>query len=240
MGYVELTLEHSHFLFDEADKHNCDTRIFDPEYVVAHLQSSTISSHGRGHVLVFSHRGKTLALRQYRRGGWIQHVSADRYLWRGLRQTRGWKEFYLLAQMKRLGLPCPSPYACQAQRSGMAYSASLITELIPHTSTLAQTLQRHELPASMWHKVGKTIRRFHDEGFFHADLNAHNILIDDNDSAFLIDFDRGEKKRPARRWQFANLHRLQRSIKKCWMQADVFYFSPTSWNDLTDGYLNKN
>jgi 3-deoxy-D-manno-octulosonic acid kinase len=61
--------------------------------------------------------------------------------------------------------------------------------------------------------VGAEIARFHAHGVYHADLNAHNILLTDA-SVWLIDFDRGELRHPARAWQQANLARLKRSLLK--------------------------
>ena len=57
------------------------------------------------------------------------------------------------------------------------------------------------------------IRRFHNEGLDHVDLNARNILIDDRDMPWLIDLDRCRLRDPGR-WQTGNLARLERSLEK--------------------------
>ena len=61
--------------------------------------------------------------------------------------------------------------------------------------------------------VAKRVARFHREGVWHADLNAHNILIAP-DGLYLIDFDRGRLRTLAEGWRLANLQRLRRSLIK--------------------------
>ena len=56
--------------------------------------------------------------------------------------------------------------------------------------------------------VGSVIGRFHRAGVWHADLNAHNVLVAP-DGVYLIDFDRGRLRVPAVAWQQANLQRLR-------------------------------
>jgi 3-deoxy-D-manno-octulosonic acid kinase len=57
------------------------------------------------------------------------------------------------------------------------------------------------------------IKRFHQAGLDHVDLNARNILVDPHGKPWLIDLDRC-RLRAAGKWQEANLSRLARSIQK--------------------------
>jgi 3-deoxy-D-manno-octulosonic acid kinase len=57
------------------------------------------------------------------------------------------------------------------------------------------------------------IKRFHQAGLDHVDLNARNILIDPHDKPWLIDLDRCRLRSPGK-WQKENLARLQRSLMK--------------------------
>ena len=72
-----------------------------------------------------------------------------------------------------------------------------------------------------WEETGRLIARFHREGLEHADLNAHNILLDGNGRGWLIDFDRGRMRIPATGWREANLRRLLRSLLKLRGQRSV-------------------
>jgi 3-deoxy-D-manno-octulosonic acid kinase len=109
----------------------------------------------------------------------------------------------------------------------------LLTVAVPGARTLTERLA-DGLPAAAWSAVGATIRRFHDAGFCHADLNAHNILLDDTFRVTLIDFDRGTR-RAAGRWRAANLARLQRSLRKV-SAAEPEAFSADHWAALLAGY----
>jgi 3-deoxy-D-manno-octulosonic acid kinase len=66
----------------------------------------------------------------------------------------------------------------------------------------------------VWSRIGDTLGRFHREGVFHADLNAHNVLLDADEAVWLIDFDRGALRASGTEWKRANLSRLFRSLQK--------------------------
>ena len=80
------------------------------------------------------------------------------------------------------------------------------------------------------------IRRFHDHGVWHADLNANNVLIDNENRLYLIDFDRGRLRQAAPQWQQANLDRLKRSLLKLQSKTESFYFAESDWQTLLGGY----
>jgi 3-deoxy-D-manno-octulosonic acid kinase len=77
--------------------------------------------------------------------------------------------------------------------------------------------------------VGAAIAGLHRAGVDHADLNAHNILIDAKGTVSIIDFDRGRVRAPGT-WAARNLLRLRRSLVK------IGHFSEESWGRLTAGY----
>ena len=152
-------------------------------------------------------------LRHYRRGGLAARVSERRYLWLGQSRVRALREFRLLAQLRALGLPVPAPLLAGWWRRGLAYRAAILVERIASVCSLASWLPE-AVEAAPWDTVGAMLARFHRAGLDHADLNAHNILVDAGGAAWLIDFDRGRLRAPAPAWQQANLARLQRSLAK--------------------------
>ena len=85
-----------------------------------------------------------------------------------------------------------------------------------------------------WISIGRCIRRFHDLGVCHADLNAHNILLSE-DSVYLIDFDRCQL-RGGGLWRDANLVRLRRSLEKVAWGLPPERFGEADWHGLLDGY----
>ncbi len=168
---------------------------------------------GRGGVNIIDTPAGEAVLRHYRRGGMVARLFGDRYLFTGGRRTRSAREFRLLAELGRRGLPVPAPIASRYVRHGLRYSADLITARIPHAATLAERLADGAFNADLAGRVGAMIARFHRVGAWHADLNAHNVLVSGAD-LYLIDFDRGRLRSPATHWQRANLARLKRSLVK--------------------------
>jgi tRNA A-37 threonylcarbamoyl transferase component Bud32 len=65
-----------------------------------------------------------------------------------------------------------------------------------------------------WATVGAAIGRCHRERAHHADLNANNILLDREQQAWLIDWDRGHIEASRGAWMRRVLERLQRSLLK--------------------------
>lgn len=188
---------------------------------------------GRGNTWIVAGGNDEWVLRHYRRGGVVRHFNQDLYLWRGLENTRPWREWRLLSYLYMKGLPVPQPVAAQVVRYGLAYSGDLITRLIPDTHSLATRLRDSDIESLPWEDVGISIRRFHAAGVYHADLNAHNILIDSHDQIYLVDFDRGEQRAPGVQWQEANLGRLLRSLRKLAIPSVAEGYA---WSKLLNGY----
>lgn len=175
-------------------------------------------------------------LRHYHRGGMVANLLGDHYLWTGRENTRCFAEFRLLARMRDMGLPVPEPVAARYCRHGMHYSADLITRRIDDARTLAQCLHADSMDADMAHQCGELVARFHRNGVWHADLNAHNLLVTP-DAMFMIDFDRGRLRQPARAWREANLARLRRSLTKLGASnGDEEIFEKHLWTPLMQGY----
>lgn len=191
---------------------------------------------GRGAACMFLHEGREYVLRHYRRGGWIARLSADRYWWSGLERTRPWREWHLLADLHGQGLPVPRPAAARVQRSGRGYRADLVMERIAGAQPLADLLAQAPLSADRWIAIGATIRRLHEAGVCHADLNARNILLVADGDVFIIDFDKAERRPLHGSWREGNLMRLHRSLDKLRAAGAVIHYDPADWDRLLSGY----
>lgn len=195
-----------------------------------------MQSGGRGGVAVIATPAGECVLRHYRRGGLVASVMGDRYLWTGAERSRPFMEFRLLADIARLGLPGPAVVAARYERHGFFYSADLITRRIADAQTLAQCLAQGRVDVGLAEAVGTVIGRFHRAGVWHADLNAHNVLVAP-DGVYLIDFDRGRLRVPAVAWQQANLQRLLRSLVKLGAASvGDAAFDRDLWQPLLAGY----
>ena len=191
---------------------------------------------GRGTTFFVQHQGRDFVLRHYQRGGLIAKISKEKYFWLGLRFSRPWQEWKLLEKMLSKGLPVPIPAAIQIQRKGLLYLADIMMHRIPHSRTLMNILMTEDLAEGHWIAMGSVIRRFHEEGIYHADLNANNILLDDGGRCYLIDFDKCGTRKPNLKWQKENLLRLKRSLNKTMKNEDTFHFADVNWRSLLRGY----
>lgn len=213
-------------LYDDTLLSHADAALFTPP-----TGTPAVGGRGAAWIMPAGDGDGEWVLRHYRRGGLPAKLVSDLYLWPGLELTRPWREWHLLAELHSLGLPVPRPVAAQATRHGIGYRGDLITRRIPGAQSLAELLARGA--SAPWHETGACIRRFHAAGVWHADLNAHNILADHDGAVWLLDFDRGERRRPAAGWQQANLERLARSLRK--LQVPETILQP-GWAELLDGY----
>lgn len=196
---------------------------------------------GRGATIRFDADGRTLVLRRYRRGGMVRRLG-DRYLRLGLRRSRPWRELELLVVMHSRGLPVPKPVAAWIEpvASWSPFCrALLLTEYLPDTRTLAEVLRTGPLAGPDWIRIGALIARFHGAGVDHADLNAHNVLLDDAGRVYLIDFDRGRLRPPGGGWRERNLARLRRSLDKLAGREAAFAFAEADWQALLRGYRGE-
>lgn len=169
---------------------------------------------GRGGVFVVATPVGPAVLRHYRRGGSVARLLGDRYLWTRQASVRSVVEYRLLKQLFKAGLPVPEPLGGRWQRDGLYYRADLLTRQVPGGRPLSADLEASLSDMDLAGRIGECIGRFHALGVFHADLNAHNILLDETGSIALIDLDRGAILPPRTAWQQANLRRLHRSLAK--------------------------
>ncbi len=224
-------------LYDVSRAGNADGRWLDRDFWQAR-GTVTATTAGRGGASFIAADGRSMVLRHYRRGGLAARVSADRYWWRGASETRSFVEWHLLYLMRRRGLPVPEPVAARYLLQGRSYSADLLMQRITGTSSLAERLAEAPLSISLWVATGRCLRRFHAAGVCHADLNAHNILLDATDQVWVVDFDRARLRAPGL-WTDANLARLYRSLQKVTAPLPAERFSEADWSSLLDGYFDE-
>ena len=206
-------------------------------YRLKSLNSGATS--GRGGVYSYHYSGRKLVLRHYFRGGYIAKFTKDSYLWQGLQQARSISELSLLTNLYKLELPVPIPIAARVEKHGLTYCADIITELIPDSQPLSIILRQHTLVRDVWRDIGHVIKMLHKNFCNHADLNAHNILIDDTNKIHLIDFDKSKIEKNPGTWSDNNLARLERSFIKLKKSEGNFYYTKNDFTELLEGYKNS-
>lgn len=230
----EAAIDGGRMLYDTQRTSNFSTEFFEPDYWRRH-DAIEGTARGRGTAWFVRSGDSSFVLRHYRRGGLMAKVSKDTYWFTSESETRSFAEWYLTYHLFRAGLPVPAPIAARYQRRGMFYRADLITQRIENSESLAARLAQGPLSLSQWIAIGRTLRRFHDAGVHHADLNAYNVQVDADDRVFLLDFDRGELRSPGP-WQRANLARLRRSLDKLKRMDESLHFDERDWARLVAGY----
>jgi len=164
-------------------------------------------------------------VRHYRRGGLFQHLLRDWYLG----EARFRREVSVTEHARLKGVPTVEVLALRTERvvPGV-YRADLMTREIEKALDLDAFLKRarkqgrpgfeKEMAFSL-PLVAGVVRKMHDTGLFHADLNLKNLLLRGDASTrecFVIDLDKA-RFLPApldRRRRLKNLLRLYRSLEK--------------------------
>lgn len=219
---------------------------FDPELVEGdprhyfdihywHQQAAvTGSAKGRGTTFFLRGPKMEMALRHYYRGGLFGKLVKDQYWFTGWETTRCGAELTLLAYLRAKKLPVPRPVAARAVKSGRTYRADILVEKVPGARDLVAILCEHALLAHDYRAIGRLVRRLHDAGVCHTDLNIHNILRDKKGKLWLIDFDKCQQ-RDGEQWKEDNLARLHRSFKKEKEKRQI-HWQPEDWAAVLKGY----
>lgn len=192
------------------------------------------SATGRGTTWFVQLQQTQAALRHYRRGGLFGKLVADSYWFTSWEKTRSYQEFMLLNKLRAAGVNVPRPIAARVQKHGLIYKADLLSEKIANARDLVSILQESPISAELYQKIGREIRKMHDAQVNHTDLNIHNILIDDQENVWIIDFDKCYLD-VNRACQASNLERLKRSFIKEVAKRAVKW-SELDWQLLMQGY----
>lgn len=222
-----------------------DPIVFDAEALEQRGLITGIASAGRGGTVFFELDGHPLVLREFRRGGMVRHISTRYYVQSGLERSRAMREYALLIELESLQLPAPVVFAARRTRQGLLESGELVTQRLPGHTLVEKLLEvegaydasAHEQDASINAiavAVGQCIARFHAAGVEHADLNAHNILIDESSNTVsLLDFDGGRRHSgksvsASTLWAARNMARLARSFEREGLHS-VFPILERAW-----------
>ncbi|MDV6315805.1 3-deoxy-D-manno-octulosonic acid kinase [Idiomarina sp. HP20-50] len=195
------------------------------------------NSTGRATVWFIQQGDLGLLLRHYYRGGLVGKVNKDRFLREPADKSRAIHEFDLLLKLRGLGLPVPRPVAARMEKTAaFSYKADILVEVIPGAVDVYRLLREKQLSAELWQKLGSVIKELHDTGVYHSDLNCHNLMLDDKDKAWIVDFDKCDF-RESGDWKEANIQRLLRSLRKEKEKNETFYWKESrDWPELLTGY----
>ena len=234
-----LRVEDRHILYDY--KYPITIEWFDPSKLSQIAELSGESERGRKKSIFFKIDGQEYMLKHYHRGGMAAHFLKDYYFYMGHRRVHVFREWRLLHQLQRWHLPVPTPCAASYTFRLVFYTADMILGSCRPARPVSSLLCEQDIEERHWQLIGKTIRRFHNKNVFHADLNAHNILLlPEKDQVFLVDFDRSFICKKRNSWQQSNLDRLSRSLEKLHKEhGSSFHYSADNFSALVDAYRGK-
>lgn len=230
----ELQQANQTIWYDDDRLHDDPWRCFDPGYWQAQ-NKVTGSAQGRGTTWFVQLDTMEAALRHYRRGGLFGKLVKDQYWFTDWQSTRSHQEFVLLDALQQANVNVPKPIAARAVKSGLWYRADLLSEKIQNAQDLVGILRHASLTQEHYQRIGEMIGRMHRAHVNHTDLNIHNILIDDQDDVWIIDFDKCGFASEHGEWKSANLERLKRSFVKEQPQFSTPW-PQLCWSWLLDGY----
>jgi len=134
-----------------------------------------------------------VAVKSYRRGGLVSHFVKRTYLRLG--KIRCQVEFEMLKRASAIGVNVPRPVAYAYTRC-LVYRCWLVTNEIKAHRTLAElSLKDPQRALNLIAPIAAQIRRLIRHRIRHVDLHPGNILVDQNDKIYLIDFDRAGTSR---------------------------------------------
>lgn len=158
-----------------------------------------------------------VVIKAYKRGGLISRINKDRYLKIG--RFRSQREFDFLITAGKAGVRVPVPVA-YASTGSPFYKAWLITkEIKGHRSFSGLCRRDPEKAMALMPEISRNINSLIKNRIHHVDLHPGNILLDGNNTVFIIDFDK------ARRYS-KNKTQLAMAYQNRWKRAVQKYKLP--------------
>ena len=213
-------------------------RCLDPAKFLAERDKAKEGSpfHGRGRLRFFHlDSGETALVRTYHHGGIFRHLTGDFFFtW----PPRPFNEVAITAEVSRRGVPTLEVLGAWVEKVwGPFYRGWLVTRELEGARDLWAALQSEHYAGAdgnpLLRAVAQSVRRMHDQGVCHRDLNLKNIMVrreGNQITSYIIDFDKAKlfsRQVPAGRAE-RNLRRLLQSV--CKLDPDRRHFPPAAWD----------
>lgn len=185
--------------------------------------------------------GETALVRRYRHGGLFRKFTGDIFFtW----PPRPFRELAVTLEARRRGVPTVEALGAWVERvGGPFYRGWFITGELKGALDLWDALRGELFSASerkiLLEAAARSVRRMHQKGVYHEDLNLKNIVVrreDDRIVGYIIDLDKAKlfsgeisAGRSGR-----NLGRLLRSVRK--LDPEGRRFSPQAWDLFLRSY----
>ncbi len=164
-------------------------------------------------------------IKHYLRGGIIRFFNKQYYLMGQAPRCRKEYELFLLA--KNIGVNVPEPLVF-AYRNRIFYQAWLISREIQGSRSLAEiNINEPDRAEFLMDALMDQINILVDNNILHVDLHPGNVLVDDGDIVYIIDFDKA-------RTGMKNKDKLLKRYIDRWERALIKHKLP-SWLHLHKG-----
>jgi len=164
-------------------------------------------------------------VKNYTRGGIIRHFNRQTYM--KFSRYRCQSEYELLLFLDRLGVSVPQPIAF-AYQGRLFYHAWLVTREIHNSSTLVEfSKQNPEKTRTIMNDLSRQLAILVENQIHHVDLHPGNVLVDNQDNLFIIDFDKA-------RTTPQNRYKLKKKYIRRWQRAVSKYQLPAVLNKIDD------
>ena len=154
-----------------------------------------------------------VVVKHYSRGGVYRHLVEQRYV--GFGHTRAQKEFYLLELVRGLGVSAPMPLAAVKRGWGIYRNWLFSSEICDQRSLAEISVSDAGRTMPLLRKLSDQLAALIESGVLHVDLHPGNVLVDGQETIYLIDFDkavRGKYSKEELRNQY--LTRWRRAVIK--------------------------
>lgn len=132
---------------------------------------------------------RKVVVKHYRRGGALHLINKHYYL-STFTASRAKREFEFLELVRRKGVNAPLPIA-YAIKGGFIYRNWLATEEIPNTSDLCFLGENDYAKIEKYTvELARQIKILIKNKIFHVDLHPGNVIVDENDKLYILDFDK--------------------------------------------------
>lgn len=159
-----------------------------------------------------------VVVKQYARGGAIRHVNRQTHLRIG--RSRGARELGWLQEVRRLGVRAPHAVAWADDGARLFYRCWLVTRTIPQTASLAQVaLQHPQRAAAAFPEICRQMALLIANRVHHTDMHPGNVLLDDRNAVFFLDFDKAAR-------HHGSLASLAAKYRRRWHRAVAKYGLP--------------
>lgn len=176
-GYVVHRVAHTWMVFDRAAApHLVPLRLADPAVREKLFEHAPVRGRGAAPTVKI-HPGLTAVLRRYRHGGLLGRLTGSLY-WG---PDRALEELRVTARAEAAGAPVPHVLCLAVWPVGGPFWSALIgTREEPGAQDLLGALSHTAEPRArrdLLRRVGASLRKLHDEGVDHRDLQLRNILV---------------------------------------------------------------